>query len=390
MGFNSVTIPSPGNNVAAGTLSKPLVFDQNALFGAPYDPGLNVVAGGGIQGAPALVDRNMGRPSRVLQWNVSLQREVVRDLIVEAAFVGNVGVWLDNGSSQGFSNASVGNLINYDAVSPAVLAAHGLGDLTDANTRSLLSSTITSAAAVAAGFKKPYANFPDSGSVLQSLRPFPQYSGIGQFEAPLGKSWYDSLQVKVVKRMSHGLTATMAYTFSKTLDSTTNAGSIYDWSTFKGLSPQYYPHIFSLSVDYTVPGFGPVKRNRIARTLLADWRITSISTHSERPTSGDADLEQFHRQLCVHGIHQNGSGSGRAFVPEGLQLRLHRSDPGNDLESRRLAEPGGRRSGQQRRLLQRFSCAAAAGYLGRHRQGLSRSASACRSASARSSSICST
>src|SRR5882724_6425571 len=236
-GFNSITIPSPGNNVAAGTMSKPLVFDQNALFGAPYDPGLNVVAGGGIQNAPALVDPNMGRPSRVVQWNISLQREILRDLIIEAAFVGNHGVWIDNGSSQGFTNPSVGNLINYNAVSPAPLAAYGLGALTNANTRSLLSSTITSAAAVAAGFKKPYANFPDSGSVLQSLRPFPQYNGIGQFQAPLGKSWYDSLQVKVVKRYSHGLTATMAYTFSKTLDSTTNAGSIYDWTTFKGLSP---------------------------------------------------------------------------------------------------------------------------------------------------------
>ena len=101
MGFNSITIPSPGNNVAAGTMSKPLVFDQNVLFGAPYDPGLNVVAGGGIQGAPALVDPNMGRPSRVVQWNVSLQREIFRDLLVEAAFVGNHGVWLDNGSSPG-------------------------------------------------------------------------------------------------------------------------------------------------------------------------------------------------------------------------------------------------------------------------------------------------
>ncbi len=278
MGFNSVTIPSPGNNVAAGTMSKPLVFDQNALFGAPYDPGLNVVALGGIQGAPALVDPNMGRPSRVVQWNISLQREVLRDLVVEAAFVGNHGVWESNGSSQGFSNGSVGNLINYDAVSPATLAAHGLGDLTDANTRSLLSSTITSAAAVAAGFKKPYANFPDSGSVLQSLRPFPQYSGIGQFQAPLGVSWYDSLQVKVVKRFSHGLTATMAYTFGKALDSTTNAGSIYDRSSFKGLSPNYYPHIFSLSVDYTVPAIGPVRKSRIARAILADWRLTSLTT----------------------------------------------------------------------------------------------------------------
>ncbi len=278
MGFNSVTIPSPGNGVAAGVMSKPLVFDQNALFGAPYDPGLNVVAGGGIQGAPAIVDPNMGRPSRVLQWNISLQREVIRDLVVEAAFVGNHGVWEASGSSQGFSNASVGNLINYDAVSPATLAAHGLGDLTDANTRSLLSSTITSAAAVAAGFKKPYANFPDSGSVLQSLRPFPQYSGIGQYQAPLGASWYDSLQVKVIKRLSHGFTATMTYTFSKALDSTTNAGNIYDRASFKGLSPNYFPHIFSLSVDYTVPAIGPIKRNRIAKAILADWRLTSLST----------------------------------------------------------------------------------------------------------------
>jgi hypothetical protein len=278
MGFNSVTIPSPGNNVAAGIMSQPLLFDQNALFGAPYNPGLNVVPGGGIQGAPAVVDRNMGRPSRVTQWNISVQREIIRDVVVEAAFVGNHGVWESNGSSQGFSNPSVGNLINYDAVSPAILAAHGLGDLTDANTRSLLSSTITSSAAVAAGFKKPYANFPDSGSVLQSLRPFPQYSGVGQFQAPLGDSWYDSLQAKVVKRFSHGLTATMAYTFSKALDSTTNAGSIYDRASFKGLATTYYPHIFSLSVDYIVPAIGPVKRSRIAKAILADWRITSLTT----------------------------------------------------------------------------------------------------------------
>ena len=71
----------------------------------------------------------------------------------------------------------------------------------------------------------------------------------------------------------------MAYTFSKALDSTMNAGSIDHRSTFKGLSPYYYPNIFSLSVDYTVPAIGPVKRNRIAKAvLLADWRITSLTT----------------------------------------------------------------------------------------------------------------
>ena len=61
-----------------------------------------------------------------------------------------------------------------------------------------------------------------------------------QFRAPLG-TWYDALQVKVTKRFSHGLTATMAYTFSKALDNSTNAGSIYDRNSFKGLSAPTFP-----------------------------------------------------------------------------------------------------------------------------------------------------
>jgi hypothetical protein len=283
MGFNTVNFTAPQSGVPIGKLSDGLIYDRAALYVASYNPGLLVTPGAAVQGSPSNVDPNGGRPPRINQWHISLQREVIKNLVAEAAYVGNRTAWLQAG----------GNLINYNAVSPATLAAYGLGDLTNANTRSLLSSTITSAAAVAAGFKKPYANFPDSGSVLQSLRPFPQYNGIGQFQAPLGNSWYDSLQVKAVKRLSHGLTATMAYTFGKALDSTTNAGSIYDRDTFKGLSPFYYPHIFSLSVDYTLPAIGPVKRSRIAKAILADWRITSLSTNQSgvllgTPTSSNA------------------------------------------------------------------------------------------------------
>src|SRR6185369_12407459 len=39
------------------------------------------------------LDRNMGRPSRILSWSFGLQREIRRDLVVEAAYVGNRGVW---------------------------------------------------------------------------------------------------------------------------------------------------------------------------------------------------------------------------------------------------------------------------------------------------------
>ncbi|MCX6604187.1 MAG: TonB-dependent receptor, partial [Acidobacteria bacterium] len=277
MGFNVVNLPSPGNGVAAGSLSRPLVLDQNLLYGAAYDAGLTFVPGAAVPAAPALVDRNGGRPSRVNQWNVSIQREVAKDIVVEASYLGNRTVW-QNAGGGGNGTYSVGNLVNYNAVDPATLARFGLGDLTNPATRTLLNSTITSAGAVAAGFKLPYPGFPTNGTVLQTLRPYPQFSGVGQLFAPLGASWYDALQVKATKRFSYGLTATLAYAFSKTLDNATNAGSIYDRKSFKGLSPNYLPHVTSLSVNYTVPAYGFVKQNRLAKAFLSGWRLGTIST----------------------------------------------------------------------------------------------------------------
>ena len=84
--------------------------------------------------------------------------------------------------------------------------------------------------------------------------------------------------MKATKRYSYGLTATFAYSFSKTLDSATNAGSIYDRKSFKGLSPNHIPHIASLSVNYTLPAYGFVKQNRAARALLSGWKLGTIST----------------------------------------------------------------------------------------------------------------
>src|SRR4029079_12563286 len=104
------------------------------------------------------------------------------------AYLGNRSVWVNAGGGGSNTSASIPNLVNFNAVDPAVLQRLGVGDLTVAANRTLLSSSITSAVAVAAGFKKPYAGFPDSGTVLQSLRPFPQFSSIGQFQAPLGTS----------------------------------------------------------------------------------------------------------------------------------------------------------------------------------------------------------
>ena len=48
----------------------------------------------------------------------------------------------------------------------------------------------------------------------QLLRPYPQYSGLSTNEN-IGYSWYHSMQVRLEKRFSQGLNASMSYTWSK-------------------------------------------------------------------------------------------------------------------------------------------------------------------------------
>jgi hypothetical protein len=84
--------------------------------------------------------------------------------------------------------------------------------------RTLLTSALSSPAAQQRGIKVPYVGFPTGQTVFQALRPFPQYTSIGVAYDPLGKTWYDSLQVKVTKRLSHGLALNSTFTWQKNLN----------------------------------------------------------------------------------------------------------------------------------------------------------------------------
>ena len=95
------------------------------------------------------LDPNAGRPGRIHQWNLNLQREVMRNLVVEAAYVGNRGAWL---------TAATG-LVSLNAISDQRLAAFGL-NRTNAADQQLLTSRIDSPLAASRGFKPPYAGFP--------------------------------------------------------------------------------------------------------------------------------------------------------------------------------------------------------------------------------------
>ena len=225
---------------------------------------------GGLTPPKVAVDQNAGRPARQYQWSVGLQREIFRNLLVEAAYVGNRGVWWNSPG-----------LVDVNGLTPDAIAAAGL-NINNATDQKLLTSQLNSAAAVARGFGAPYAGFPLGSTVAQSLRPFPQFTSITRLWAPLGKTWYDSLQLKATQRFSHGLSLSSAFTFQRELniggESNANTGTtgnaaindVFNRTQNKYISQYNKPLVFVLSADYTVP---VLKTNKVLSWVARDWTL---------------------------------------------------------------------------------------------------------------------
>jgi len=256
----SASFGDPAMVLSQGIPLTPIWPDLRAnLFPASATPGPG----------PTVVDQNYGRPARMLQYNVGIQREITRDLVVEASYVGNRGVWWRTAS-----------LLDYNALTPqGLFSQYGL-DWSNPNDRAILSSQIGSVGAGRFQNKLPYAGFPSGSTVAQSLRPFPQFTSLAATGAPLGKTWYDALQLKATKRFSHGLDFTWTYTRSKELDlgaeDYTGLGvinDVFNRDNNKQLSASSRPNWMTLAVNYTTPRWN---QNRWVSQALRDWTVGAV------------------------------------------------------------------------------------------------------------------
>jgi hypothetical protein len=182
------------------------------------------------------------RTAYVQSYHLSIQREIVRNLLVDVAYVGNVSR----------------NLII-------------LGDFNQARPNN--------------------ATDPPAGTLLQTRRPIPGFSSI-QASFAGGEANYNALQIKLERRFSDGLYLLNSFTWSKAIDNASghleaNNGdnsriNIRDLQSERGLSSYDQPVNNTTSVVYELP-YGRGRRfgsnaPGIVNAALGGWRLTLINT----------------------------------------------------------------------------------------------------------------
>jgi hypothetical protein len=230
-------VPAPGSS-CTGSLTQP------AFNNTPQ-------CGNGFNGAPSPcdimgTDPNLRSPL-VWNYNLSVTHTFGSNLSLEVGYVGNRGY----------------RLLNFADINQAPLgAAYCMNSLT--------------AAQKADACANPAAPGP---LATQEARPFYSkfpYLGFINYATSHAHSRYDSMQVSLTKRMSHGLSFNAGYTFGHGLDSaslnrfgtlpqdSTNPGAEYASSDFD------IRHRVTLTATYQIPGIKGFGQ------LLEGWEINSI------------------------------------------------------------------------------------------------------------------
>src|SRR5260370_34728137 len=285
-GFVSVNSWASPNNGAT-----PAFYWDNGWPSWTPSPNINAalnVGGGAGCGVTANICPAVWNQSKDLallpsnaSWNIAISRELPRSFVVDLTYTGNKATHLESGQ------------VNVMQIDPKY-----------AYLGTLLNKPITDPAVVALGFKVPFPNFVSVlgkyATLGQSLRMFPQYSGLysGGQGNHSGNSTYEALVAKVTKRYSGGLSLVGSFIWSKLLTdaddtepwigmtlganrgtSLIGAQNQYNRSLAKPYSVLDTPAAVKITASYDLP-FGKGKAmlaNGVVGRIIGNWTLAGYA-----------------------------------------------------------------------------------------------------------------
>jgi hypothetical protein len=247
----------------------------NTTFDNPAPTGFNLpqgVAGGpGTFLGEGISDTffDTYRNPYTIQGNLTIQRSLPLQTVVEVGYLYNRGNFLINGDPG----------VPFSQVNPSYLS---LGSQLINNVANPFYGIITTPGSPLASPTVPMDFL---------LRPFPQYNGLSSYRKPDSGSHYNAITLKLNKRLSNGLSVLVSFTGSKLMD---NAASVVSYlgptsqtyvNEFNpraefGLSSQDISRTFAAAYLYDLP-FGHGKQflnneNHFVNELVDGWQTNGI------------------------------------------------------------------------------------------------------------------
>jgi len=231
-------------------------FEQNIFANPPFVNTVSIpnVSLGNPAGGTATVNNSpkilRGTPfdfqtPYTQQWSFEVQREVLRNTIVNVGYVGSKGTHLLG-------------IVDLNSLPPGLAYTSGLLPA---------STSVTS------------ANTP----ILNLLRPYPGYSSINQV-VPWFNSNYHSLQVSAQTRFQTDSQFNLSYTWSKNLTDNQTDRSSAPQNVYNFHDGEYGPatfdrrHVFSANVIYTLPFMKT--QHGLAGKVVGGWQVSAFANYS--------------------------------------------------------------------------------------------------------------
>lgn len=220
----------------------------------------------------------------VHQYSFGMQQQLPKGIRIDASYVGSRTNNINTNDNQAGGARNINVLsasqlasLRQSAIAAGFVQPTGLYTGT-ANLNGYLSQTVSN----------PFAGrLPGSSlnggtvSRQQLLLPFPQFQTVSLGQESVGKIWYDSFQLSVEKRYSHGLTILGAYTWSKTIEALSFLNP-QDPAPFKNIGAQDRPHRLVISAVYELPfGRGHAllgDANRLTELVVGGWQLNIVET----------------------------------------------------------------------------------------------------------------
>ena len=194
------------------------------------------------------------------QWQISIQQQLPGRIVAEAAYVGMLSL--------------------------KQLETYNLNDLPDVY--------LPQGSAQNASLKNPFLGlFPATSALGQASTvsqrqlwlQYPQFTSVNENGANTGTSTYNALQVKIEKRLSHGLSFITTYSFSKLMHN--NMTSLVNERHYRSIASLDQPNLLRIAFTYQLPSeLGGHRLNRVLRPVLGGWAVTGfLSIESGLPLS---------------------------------------------------------------------------------------------------------